>query len=43
MSSQNFQHYFKLILIGDAGVGKTSMLLQKTDGINNTFFNNLNK
>jgi len=33
MSSDNLDHVFKILLIGDAGVGKSSILLQFTDGI----------
>ena len=32
MSSENLNHVFKILLIGDAGVGKSSILLQFTDG-----------
>lgn len=32
MSSDNLDHVFKILLIGDAGVGKSSILLQFTDG-----------
>eukprot|EP01038_Epipyxis_sp_PR26KG_P006983 gene6983-9544_t len=32
MSSENLDHVFKILLIGDAGVGKSSILLQFTDG-----------
>lgn len=35
MSNEPIDHVFKLLLIGDAGVGKSSILLQFTDG----FFN----
>lgn len=28
----NLDHVFKILLIGDAGVGKSSILLQFTDG-----------
>ena len=30
-SSDNLDHVFKILLIGDAGVGKSSILLQFTD------------
>ena len=33
MSSDNLDHVLKILLIGDAGVGKSSILLQFTDGI----------
>lgn len=36
MSSESLDHVFKILLIGDAGVGKSSILLQFTDG----YFNN---
>mmetsp|Transcript_57771 Transcript_57771/g.118226 ORF Transcript_57771/g.118226 Transcript_57771/m.118226 type:complete len:211 (+) Transcript_57771:63-695(+) len=32
MEQANLDHVFKILLIGDAGVGKSSMLLQFTDG-----------
>jgi len=32
MASDNLDHVFKILLIGDAGVGKSSILLQFTDG-----------
>eukprot|EP00602_Paraphysomonas_sp_CaronLab_P003486 CAMPEP_0185024186 /NCGR_PEP_ID=MMETSP1103-20130426/7157_1 /TAXON_ID=36769 /ORGANISM="Paraphysomonas bandaiensis, Strain Caron Lab Isolate" /LENGTH=210 /DNA_ID=CAMNT_0027557087 /DNA_START=77 /DNA_END=709 /DNA_ORIENTATION=+ len=32
MSSESLDHVFKILLIGDAGVGKSSILLQFTDG-----------
>jgi len=35
MSSDNLDHVFKILLIGDAGVGKSSILLQFTDGLFN--------
>lgn len=35
MSSESLDHVFKILLIGDAGVGKSSILLQFTDGLFN--------
>eukprot|EP01039_Chlorochromonas_danica_P006059 gene6059-6673_t len=32
MATENLDHVFKILLIGDAGVGKSSILLQFTDG-----------
>jgi len=32
MSAESLDHVFKILLIGDAGVGKSSILLQFTDG-----------
>mmetsp|Transcript_53963 Transcript_53963/g.106502 ORF Transcript_53963/g.106502 Transcript_53963/m.106502 type:complete len:210 (-) Transcript_53963:625-1254(-) len=32
MADNNLDHVFKILLIGDAGVGKSSILLQFTDG-----------
>jgi len=30
--NQNLDHVFKVLLIGDSGVGKSSVLIQFTDG-----------
>jgi GTPase SAR1 family protein len=38
MASDSLDHIFKVLLIGDAGVGKSSILLQFTD---NCFDSNL--
>jgi Ras-related protein Rab-18 len=32
ITADNLDHVFKILLIGDAGVGKSSILLQFTDG-----------
>ena len=32
-AGQPFDHIFKVLLIGDAGVGKSSILLRFTDGV----------